>query len=215
MSDTFCDDGRCGRCDLCRAMPASAPPPGAVERVRLGVDLREPRLATSLAIVPVVVTVSVVVGAIFLAAHGASNADAGGVATLVLALVGAAWACRSRAGWVLLVLAPLPLLTSITHSSLSPGSVGCVVTELALQVPGAGVGLVLLRRRRASLAGWAIGLGAGGVIASAAVHLGCPNYQGMVHVFVFHALPGVLWALFATSLARRISASVERRRAAA
>ncbi len=215
MSDTYCDDGRCGRCALCQAMSAGAPAPGALERVRLGVDLVEPNLATSLVIVPVVVATSLVVAASFDAAHGVSNADVGGFVAIALALLGAAWACRARAGWALLVVAPLALLTSITHGSLALGSLGCAATELALQLPGALVGLVMLRRRHASLAGWAIGLGAGGVIASAAVHFGCPNYQGMLHVIVVHALPGVLWALFATALARRVAASVERRRAAA
>lgn len=210
MSPPICEDGRCGACALCLTLPREdALPPGTLGRVRLGVELEAPELIGSLRGAAIAVGVAVLVSGTFLVWHGHSHA--GGEVAVALALVVAALAVapRSRAWRGLLALAPLPLLASITEASMALGSVGCLVTEIAVMLPCVVAGVLLLRRPDASLAGWTLSTGVGAVLATTAVHLGCPAYAGMLHVVVLHVLPTLVFVLMLPRLARRLAPWVE------
>jgi hypothetical protein len=182
--------------------------------VRLGVELEAPELMESLRGAGIAVGVAVLVSGTFLIAHGHSHTGLEVGVSLALLLAAMFAVRRTRAWRYLLALAPLPLLASITETTLALGSVGCLVTEIALMVPSAVAGALLLRRPEASLAGWAFSTGVAAVVGTTAVHLGCPNYSGLVHVVVLHVLPTVAFVLMLPRLAKLLAPWVEAKRAA-
>jgi hypothetical protein len=157
----------------------------------------------------IAVGVAVLVSGTFLAWHGHSHSGAEVAVALGLVVAALVAARRSRAWRVLLALAPLPLLASITEASMALGSVGCLVTEIVVMVPSVVAGALLLRRPDASLAGWTLSTGVGAVLATTTVHLGCPAYAGMLHVVVLHVLPALVFVLMLPKIARRLAPWVE------
>jgi hypothetical protein len=213
MSPPICDDGRCGVCALCLTLPREeALPPGTLGRVRLGVDLEAPELIGSLRGAAVAVGVAALVSGTFLVAHGHSHSGLEVGVALLLLLASMLTVRRTRAWRYLLALAPLPLLASITEATMALGSIGCVVTEIAVMLPSVVAGALLLRRPDANLAGWTLSTGVAAVLATAAVHLGCPTYSGLLHVVALHVLPTVVFVLMLPRIARTLAPWAEGRR---